>query len=94
MWIIKIIINLKKYMKIKVMMNFIKNILFNKNKIVPFTNIKLEEIEYKINNIIILEDDELEYILLQEKEDLKKIIITYNKSINDIIKIINNIYIH
>ena len=81
-------------MKIKVMMNFIKNILFNKNKIVPFTNIKLEEIEYKINNIIILEDDELEYILLQEKEDLKKIIITYNKSINDIIKIINNIYIH
>lgn len=70
-------------MKIRVMMNFIKKILFNKNKIVPLTNIKLEEIEYKINNIIILEDDELEYILLQEKEDLKKLLlrITYQLTI-------------
>ena len=52
------------------MMNFIKKILFNKNKIVPFTNIKLEEIEYKINNIIILEDDELEYIYYYKKKKI------------------------
>lgn len=93
-----------KYMKIKIMImiNYIKNILFrkNENKIVPsgdedrIENQKLDKIIYKIKNITLLEDDELEYLLSLEKEDLKKIIVTYDKSFDSVIKIINSIYIH
>ena len=84
------------------MINYIKNILFrkNENKIVPsgdedrIENQKLDKIIYKIKNITLLEDDELEYLLSLEKEDLKKIIVTYDKSFDSVIKIINSIYIH
>jgi hypothetical protein len=88
--------------KIMIMINYIKNILFrkNENKIVPsgdedrIENQKLDKIIYKIKNITLLEDDELEYLLSLEKEDLKKIIVTYDKSFDSVIKIINSIYIH
>ena len=88
--------------KIMIMINYIKNILFrkNENKILPsgdedrIENQKLDKIIYKIKNITLLEEDELEYLLSLEKEDLKKIIVTYDKSFDSVIKIINSIYVH